>query len=312
MRLLTPAKIWVILIGILLTGGLFGGLLYYFGTNSLRTEDFRFYPSQPNNWMLVDDSFQLTGRIYYPTGYLSTNQYPTVILFHGLTGKLDDCDAIAKKLAGSGILAVSISFRGHGESGGTFPFDNGLLFNATFGDALGIYRYLTSRADVDLSRIGAHGQSLGGGAAIYLALQGLVPKFVAWYPGTAYIWGDTPLYQYQGNHSQFSGLIIQGTADECTRCAPSFTQYFVDHNPSVELRWIEGGTHGTGLHWSNYLEWTATWFGNVWALSKSSWFIDWYVQGLWGIVIWSLFGVLDSILLFVFMNRRRKNKQTKE
>ena len=160
----------VLVLLILITFGFSGGILYWAGTHSIRTHDLRFSPSSPLNWTQIDTRFALHGRLYFPLGYDATSQYPTVILFHGLGGQLEHNHVLAQQLATRGILTLSVSFRGHGESGGTFPFENSSLYNATFGDALGAYRYLTTRSDVDLTRIGGMGQSLGGGAALFLGI----------------------------------------------------------------------------------------------------------------------------------------------
>ena len=194
-------------------------LLYYSGIQSITTSEVFFNSSNPFNWEQEDKTIQLHGRWYFPRGiqtteHLSANRnIPIVFMFHGVTRTLEDNDYFARLLAGMGISTFSIDFRGHGLSNGTFPKDDGTQYNLTFGDALGAYRYVVSKLDITKDRLLVHGTSLGGGASLFLALSGLVPQFLVWYPATAYLMGNIPLYMQNGSDPLFMGLILAGTAD---------------------------------------------------------------------------------------------------
>ncbi len=234
----------------------------------VKAEDVSIAPSDPFDCTVVNDTISLHGRLYYPPGFSPSSKYPGVVLFHGVTRTLEDCHDTARRLAAKGCVCLSISFHGHGMSSGAFPSD-GRFYNASFGDANGAYRYLHDLSFIDTTRLGSVGHSMGGGAAIFLALQGLVPEFVAWYPATAYMWIATPLYQQVGMDPAFAGYIIQGTNDTCGRCLPNFTTYFVNANAGkVNVTWVEGGVHGaTAIDYPFYVQETITWFASRWDLN---------------------------------------------
>nr|MDO8113897.1 alpha/beta hydrolase [Candidatus Sigynarchaeota archaeon] len=275
----------------------------------LKTQEVWIHPSDPFDWTVENASLSLNGRLYLPPFFAQSNKYPSVLLFHGVTRTLQDLDEIGKKLAMKGCVCLGISFHGHGLSEGSFPMSDGARYNESFGDAAGAYRWLRNQTFVDPDRIGATGQSMGAGTAIYLALQDLAPKFVAWYPATAYLWGDTPLYQYTSSSSVFKGFIIQGTNDTCSRCLPNYTQYFVDNNPGkIDLFWVEGGIHGaTALDWPLYVEKTMTWWAATWQLSDVL-PVPWlWIYAPWiaaGILL--LVGIVDSSFFLVRWQKTKK------
>lgn len=271
-----------------------------------RSADVNFNPSDPQNYQIIDDSFELKGTLYYPKNFDPTISYPSVILFHGLTGKRSHCADVAKSLQTSGFVCLTLDFRGHGDSGGTFPFDTPSLFNATFGDANGALRYLKTKSFVNKSAISAFGMSLGGGAALYMAISGFVSHFCAWYPGSAYILNNTPLYMYKVNSTLENGYIIQGTDDECSRCDPAYTTEFVNNNTDkVEVKWIEGGTHGTGVDYLTYKSETIAFFNENHEESSASIF---YSIILNQYTPWICLGVSVLISAVMFIMDRKKRK----
>jgi hypothetical protein len=231
------------------------GISYVYQETGVTTEDITFFPSDPTNFLIEDTAFQLHGRFYYPRGFDSSQRYATILLFHGVTRSIADLDPIARTMADFGAFCFAIDFRGHGSSGGTFDFDDWNTYNLTFGDAAGAYRVVSELSYANLSNICSYGQSLGGGSGLFLALSDLTPKFCVWYPATAYNISTLPIYNHTSSNPDFLGYIIQGTADGCGRCAPTYTQYFVDENaPNIEVYWLEGGIHGaTSETWSLYM-----------------------------------------------------------
>nr|MDO8119680.1 alpha/beta hydrolase [Candidatus Sigynarchaeota archaeon] len=278
----------------------------------VKTEDISIAPSDPLDHTIVNDTISLHGRLYYPPCFSPSGMYPGVVLFHGVTRTLEDCHDTARRLASKGCVCLSISFHGHGLSSGTFPSD-GRFYNESFGDANGAYRYLHNLSFIDKTRLGSVGHSMGGGAGIFLALQGLVPEFVAWYPATAYLWIDTPLYQHVGTDPGFAGYIIQGTNDTCSRCLPNFTMYFVDaNNGKVNVTWVEGGVHGaTAFDYPFYVQETIAWFASRWDLNDlvpefMAWLRPEYIL-LGGLAVIVIVDVPWAYYLVV-KERRRENR----
>jgi dienelactone hydrolase len=288
------------------------GLMAYAGIQSIQTQDFFIHPSDPFNWSVEDPTIQLQARLYLPAGFTTTQHYPTVTMFHGVGRNLTDNEYMASQLAGYGIVCLLISFRGFGLSNGTFPSDNGALYNVSFGDALGCYRYLHNQSFVDQSRLMAFGISLGGGAAIFLAVNNLMPKFVAWYPATGDDWGTQPLYTYNLTSPDEKGLIYAGTADTCGVCLPPFTQTFSDdNNNSVELRWLQGAVHTDSRFYMTTLTGSIQWILNEWGI-QPNWAFNLYVTGYWGLIIacaivgWDLVLEIRAIIKRIQIRRQKK------
>ena len=75
--------------------------------------------------------------------------------------------SIAKELAKSGIAAIRFNFCGVGESGGAFTDGK-----SEPEDALGALEFLSSREDIDASRLGLTGWSFGAWMALVAAANG--------------------------------------------------------------------------------------------------------------------------------------------
>lgn len=273
-----------------------------------KDENVWLYPSDPENYLEVDSTFQLAGTLYYPLNFDDSKIYPAVMLFHGLTGNRGHCADLAVALQAEGFVCLTIDFRGHGESGGSFPFETPSQYNATFGDANGAYRFLTSKHFVDESAISAFGMSLGGGAALFMSITGIVSTLCAWYPGSAYILNNTPLYQHEVNNTLKGGYIIQGTDDECSRCSPTYTQAFVNTNSEkISVTWVEGGTHGTSMDYPFYKSETVAFLSEANEITGLNLFekIIYYHYTPWI----SLGGTLVFALTFssIYLVKKRKN-----
>ena len=285
--------------------------LYFTGVNSLKTEKISLYPSDPTNWEETDESYLLNGKIYYPVNYNPQEKYPAVLMFHGVTRNLNDHEYFANQLSSRGIVSICIDFHGHGESGGEFPFNDGTLYNDTFGDAYGVYRYIQALDFVDREKILAYGISLGGGAALYLALSGIVPKFLVWYPGIAYQWGTTELYKYNGSDysPEFEGLILAGTEDECGRCSPDFVQIFDENNPSVDVQWLEGAKHTDSDFFLECVERSLIWIEDLWNLPSPSRIIGYYTAGYVGLGLMAIFLLIDVVIMIRLKVKKEKNRK---
>lgn len=81
-----------------------------------------------------------------------------VVIFHGMTSSENSAIPLAASLADIGIAGLSVSMRGHGESGG--DFSQSTVAEAT-GDGLAAYDFLANTSGIDSNRIGIVGTSVG-------------------------------------------------------------------------------------------------------------------------------------------------------
>lgn len=96
--------------------------------------------------------------------------YPCVLLGHGIGGKKEDVYLLASFLAGKGYASFVMDTAGHGERprlGGKTVYQlSPTEFRTMCGETVADYRravdYLTTRPDIDASRLGYCGISLGG------------------------------------------------------------------------------------------------------------------------------------------------------
>jgi uncharacterized protein len=110
--------------------------------------------------------------------------YPTVLMCHGLaghkTGKFRVYVHLAEMLSKIGIASLRIDFRGSGDSEGSF---SEMTLESEVSDAVVALNYLRSRPDVDKSRIGLFGRSVGGTVALMTAKRsGPIKSIATWAP----------------------------------------------------------------------------------------------------------------------------------
>ena len=110
----------------------------------------------------TDDGASLAGTWYEP----GARQAPAVILVHMLHRNRHDWDPVAARLAAEGIGTLAIDLRGHGESSAATPGGDTPDYSALVRDVAAARRYLASRSDVQPSRIGIAGASIGANLAV--------------------------------------------------------------------------------------------------------------------------------------------------
>lgn len=93
---------------------------------------------------------------------------PAVILLHMLTRNRRDWEPVAARLASEGIAAITVDFRGHGESS-VAATDDGAGLATMVQDVAAARAFLQGRPDVQRERIGIAGASLGANLALALA-----------------------------------------------------------------------------------------------------------------------------------------------
>ena len=110
----------------------------------------------------TDDGFTLSAAWYEP----AVRPAPAVVLVHKLGRSRRDWDAVASRLASEGIGALAIDLRGHGESQPAAAPAAPPEFTAMLADVTAARKYLATRADVQHSRIGVAGASIGANLAV--------------------------------------------------------------------------------------------------------------------------------------------------
>jgi pimeloyl-ACP methyl ester carboxylesterase len=112
----------------------------------------------------TSDGVTIAATWYEP----SVRPAPAVILVHMLGRSRRDWDSVAPRLADSGIGALALDLRGHGESSGALGDGSG-DYSAMVRDVEAARRHLATRSDVQHSRIGLAGASLGANLAALAA-----------------------------------------------------------------------------------------------------------------------------------------------
>ncbi|HET7760329.1 MAG TPA: alpha/beta fold hydrolase [Gaiellaceae bacterium] len=121
----------------------------------------------------MDDGVDLAATLYEPANAPPPAGYPAIVLFHGLGGKRQDLAAVAQRFD-SRFAVLAFDMRGHGQSGGLVSIDGPREIQ----DAQEVYDQLAARPEIDRTRIGAWGISLGGGAVLRSLVQGVPWKAV--------------------------------------------------------------------------------------------------------------------------------------
>jgi dienelactone hydrolase len=131
----------------------------------------------------TDDGVAIAATWYEP----SMRPAPAVILVHMLGRSRRDWDGLASRLASSGIGALAIDLRGHGESAYAATGDGD--YSAMVKDLAAAKRYLGTRGDVRAASIGIAGASIGANLA---ALEAAAD------PGIASVALLSPSLDYRG------------------------------------------------------------------------------------------------------------------
>lgn len=110
--------------------------------------------------------------------------YPAILMCHGLgghkAGKYRLYVTLAEQLSKIGIASLRIDFRGSGDSEGHF---SAMSLDSETRDAVLALNYLKSRPDINKSRIGIFGRSVGGTVAVMAAERaGGIKSMAMWAP----------------------------------------------------------------------------------------------------------------------------------
>lgn len=120
-------------------------------------------PEGFESWTITtDEGDSVEAWFLHGDGRSAEHPGPAVIYMHGNAELIDHCQDTARWYASHGISVLLPEYRGYGRSGGT-PSQSAIAR-----DVAAFYDQLTSRPEVDRTRIIAHGRSLGGGVAAQL------------------------------------------------------------------------------------------------------------------------------------------------
>lgn len=90
---------------------------------------------------------------------------PAVILVHMLGRSRRDWEGVASRLAGAGIGALALDLRGHGDSSRAAEAGEAPDYSLLVADVAAARGFLAARPDVDQSRVGIAGASIGANLA---------------------------------------------------------------------------------------------------------------------------------------------------
>lgn len=133
----------------------------------------------------TDDGVTIHATWYEP----SVRPAPAVILVHMLGRSRRDWESMASRLAASGIGALAIDLRGHGDSSYGGGDGESPEYSFMVKDVAAARRYLGARADVRSSKIGIAGASIGANLAALAAAAD---------PGVASLALLSPSLDYRG------------------------------------------------------------------------------------------------------------------
>jgi hypothetical protein len=90
---------------------------------------------------------------------------PGLIWFYGNMETIGGIAPVLRDFRPPGTGLLVIDYRGYGQSGGR-PSERGV-----YRDALAAWHYVTSRQEIDSTRIAVYGRSIGSAVALYLATE---------------------------------------------------------------------------------------------------------------------------------------------
>lgn len=114
------------------------------------------------------DDVELAAHLYLPEN--REEWAPGVIVCHGFGSRKENYESFGRLASGSGLAALIMDLRGHGESGGQVDAN---IFN----DVAAALLYMQERPEVNPTSISIRGASMGGWLALHTAahLQDLSP-----------------------------------------------------------------------------------------------------------------------------------------
>jgi fermentation-respiration switch protein FrsA (DUF1100 family) len=112
----------------------------------------------------AEDSIRISGWFFKAPG---PDRAPAIVLCHGIWTGRRECLPLALRFRAAGYNVLCFDFRAHGLSDGRFTS----VGHHETNDVLGAVAFLTRRPEVDATRIGVLGFSMGAAAAIQAAAR---------------------------------------------------------------------------------------------------------------------------------------------
>ncbi len=116
--------------------------------------------------IVASDGVHLAATVDEPT---APGPHPAILMLHGLGGTRAQVLPLADQFAAAGYVVLAADIRGHGESGGLVDVDG----PRTVQDVRELDDWLRARPEVDAAHVGGWGISLGGGAILRAAVEGV-------------------------------------------------------------------------------------------------------------------------------------------
>lgn len=166
---------------------------------------------------------------------------PGVILLHMLNRDRHDYDDFARALADAGFSVVSIDFRGHGQSAGSWKKFSAEDWNAMQQDVRAAHEFLLEKG-VNPERVAVVGASIGANHALRYAAQHEVKSVVAISPGLDYRGITT-----KGVMSKISQPVLLVAAEDDSYSADSVRTLKEEALGKTAVKIYPAGGHGTHL-----------------------------------------------------------------
>lgn len=203
------------------------------------------FPSAPRAAESRTVSFRTEDGVALAATWFEAAEHPApaVILLHMLTRSRHDWDLVGQQLAGAGIHALAVDFRGHGDSspGQTTTGEQGL--SQLVLDVKAARTFLTSLTGlVRTSSIGVMGASLGAHIALLEAAGDPEVRSLALLsPGLEYrsLRTEAAMRAYVNRPA----LLVAGADDPYSR--RSIKALAMLGGTALETRVVNGGGHGT-------------------------------------------------------------------
>ena len=126
--------------------------------------------SKTDGTVTMGDGVSIATTLYLPDGAPPAAGWPAIVMAHGLGGDRQGMNALAEQLyVPRGYAVLTYDARGHGASGGVVDVDG----PAEISDLRVLFERLRARPDVKDDAIGGWGISLGGGAMLRAAVEGV-------------------------------------------------------------------------------------------------------------------------------------------